>query len=127
MSQARKVVTVTYTHEEEFLVPKGLDLEDEAQVNGWYVKWNVLHIIKADGTKLQIRAGGLTADYEYDSPDCNSEKIIDSDMSECFNDIDEDEEAEFQTFQTIDDLKNASHQEKQKLAEDIIDIINRSI
>ena len=132
MSQSRKVVTVKYTHEEEFLVPKGLDLEDETQVDNWYVEWNVLHIIKADGTKLQIRAGGLTADYEYDFPVCNSEKIIDSDMSECYNDIDDEEEDDIDDeeeakIQTMEDLKNASHQEKQKLAEDIIDIINRSI
>lgn len=120
MSQARKVVTVKYTHEEEFLVPKGLDLEDETQVDNWYVEWNVLHIIKADGTRLQIRAGGLTADYEYDFPVCNSEKIIDSEMSECYNDIDDDEEAK---IQTLEDLKNATEKEQERFAEKLVEKI----
>jgi hypothetical protein len=92
MSQTRKVVQVSYVLTEEFIVPKGLDLQDQTQVKLWYVKYNVLHITKADGTKLEINSENIMENYDYKFPYGDGPEIIDADEACCFEKFQEEDE-----------------------------------
>lgn len=64
-----KVIIVKYTINDAFRVPKDIDLEDKSQVDYWYVKWNVLHIVKPNGDDIQICSQGWIHDSDYKRPD----------------------------------------------------------
>jgi len=64
----RKVVYVNYVLNDVFKIPDELDLENKEQVLEWWVKWNQLHIVKADGTTLEIKSEGWTEAYDYKRP-----------------------------------------------------------
>ena len=64
-----KVIIVKYTINDAFRVPKDIDLEDKSQVDYWYVKWNVLHIVKLNGDDIQICSQGWIHDSDYKRPD----------------------------------------------------------
>lgn len=63
-----KVVIVNYAVQDAFKVPKGINLEDKAQVKWWGVKWNRLHIELVDGTMLQINSEWQCLDFDYKHP-----------------------------------------------------------
>jgi hypothetical protein len=65
---------VTYTHDDEFIIPHGIDLYDDTQVISYAVKWNILHIKLKNGTTLDIEAEGQIHDYDYKYPD--NEEIV---------------------------------------------------
>jgi hypothetical protein len=69
---------VTYTHDDEFIIPHGIDLNDESQVISHAVKWNILHIKLKNGTTLEIEAQGHIHDYDYKYPD--NEEIVDEEI-----------------------------------------------
>jgi len=69
----RKVVkAVYYEPESVFQIPDGLDLEDKSVVSEWYVKWDILNIIYADGKVEEIEAidafCASSDDYDYKRP-----------------------------------------------------------
>ena len=66
---------VTYSHNDEFIIPHGIDLNDDTQVAYYCVKWNILHIKLKNGTTYEIEAQGHINDYDYKYPD--SEEIVD--------------------------------------------------
>ena len=80
-----KVVRVTYGIEDEFLVPKELDLENKLQVKEWEVRYNILHITKADDTELKIESGGLKDHFRFDLKYPDTTTIIDKNESVCYN------------------------------------------
>ena len=86
-----KVVTVKYTICEAFKVPKDIDLEDTSQVDYWYVKWNILHIVKTNGEELQVNSQGWIHNADYKNPDDDSEVIS---TAEEYGLEEEDEEEE---------------------------------
>lgn len=92
-SSDTKVVRVTYVIEDEFLVPKGLDLEDKSQVKEWEVRYNTLRITKADDTELKIESGGLIDAFSVDLKFPDTTTIIPRIDSFCYN-PDNDEEDE---------------------------------
>jgi len=92
MSQTRKVVCASYIATEEFIVPKGLDLEDETQVQDWYIKWNILHITKADGTEMEVQPRRIES-FDYKSS-CDTE-IIEEDITDDEEEKDEDEDEDW--------------------------------
>ena len=91
MSNKRKVVRVSYTVDDVFKIPKGLNLEDETQVKSWGVKYNTLYITKVDGTELEINAEGWINHFDYKYPSDNPE-IIDADDVGLDDDYFSDEE-----------------------------------
>ena len=78
MSSERKIVRVSYTVDDVFKIPKGLDLEDKTQVKFWGVKYNTLYITKVDGTELNIDSEGWISHFDYKYPS-NDAEIIDAD------------------------------------------------
>lgn len=64
----RKVVRVTYWLESIFKIPDDLDLEDKSVVSEWYVKYNILNIIYADGKEEEIEATLDAQDTDYKYP-----------------------------------------------------------
>jgi hypothetical protein len=44
----------TYAVPYYFQVPKDIDLDDKTQVSQYFVKWNVLNIIMANGETIEI-------------------------------------------------------------------------
>ena len=93
-SSDTKVVRVTYVIEDEFLVPKGLDLEDKSQVKEWEVRFNVLRITKADDTELKIENGGLMDAFRFDLKFPDTTTIIDKNESVCYNSDNEEADEE---------------------------------
>ena len=93
-SSDRRVVQVTYAFEDEFLLPKGLDLEDKLQVKEWEVRFNILHITKADDTELKIESGGLIDSFRWDLKFPSTTTIIGSSASSCYNNEEEEEDEE---------------------------------
>jgi hypothetical protein len=65
---------VTYSHDDEFIIPHGIDLNDDTQVEYHFVKWNTLHIKLKSGTSYEIEAeGNGETDYKYPA----DEEIVD--------------------------------------------------
>jgi hypothetical protein len=96
-SSDRRVVQVTYEFEDEFLLPKGLDLEDKLQVKEWEVRFNILHITKADDTELKIESGGLIDSFRWDLKFPSTTTIIGSSESSCYNNEEEEDEEDEET------------------------------
>jgi hypothetical protein len=62
----KKVVKVTYCHEDFFRIPTNIDLENKDQVEEWWVKWNTLYIkLKDIEEVVQIESEGLEQDMKY--------------------------------------------------------------
>ena len=96
----KSVVRVTYIIEDEFLVPKVLDLEDQLQVKEWEVRFNILHITKADDTELEIRSGGLMDAFRCDLKFPDSTTIIGRNESVCYNEDNDEAESSDATSPT---------------------------
>jgi hypothetical protein len=82
----REMLHVTYSLDESFKIPIGVDLNDTSQVKNWSVKWNILYITYADGRIEEIAAEGLL-NYEYPVPESVNVVSVD----EHGNMIDEDD------------------------------------
>ncbi|NBP02741.1 MAG: hypothetical protein EBU90_21995 [Proteobacteria bacterium] len=65
---ARKVVRVTYCVDEMFCVPDNINLEDTTQVEGWWVKYNTLHIILVGGKEIEIQSQGWFNQFDTKYP-----------------------------------------------------------
>ena len=63
-----KVVRVTYSVDDCFKVPSNIDLENEEQVDCWYVKWNILHIMLTNGKMLEIDSEGWFKEFDLKRP-----------------------------------------------------------
>lgn len=72
----RKVVIATYWHNDAFVIPKGLDLEDKTVVKEWCIKYNTMFVELASGERLQIESQGWW-EMEFKYP--NETKIEDAD------------------------------------------------
>jgi len=64
----KKVVYVTYDCDDAFKIPDELDLENKEQVTEWWVKYNLLHIVKADGTTLEIKSEDWISGNDFKQP-----------------------------------------------------------
>ena len=85
----KKVVRVTYDHEDIFKIPSNIDLENKEQVEDWWVKWNVLHIrLKGIEEVITIDSQG----FEHDDKHPDNEMIEDA----------EDWGVEDEDFPTVD-------------------------
>jgi hypothetical protein len=102
MELERKVVRATYTCEEEFKIPIGIDLEDKSQVEKWGVKWNTLHIWLKNGKHIEVKGYyNQPREFDWKRPDDvnidDDENIYDSDCDkrwicpECCEDITKEE------------------------------------
>lgn len=74
---SRQVLRVNYTINEVFIIPKGIDLNDEKVVDGYWVKNNDLHILFKDGRKLVIAGEGWVDELDLKEPDGDGE-ILDA-------------------------------------------------
>jgi len=83
----REMLHVTYSLDEVFKIPIGVDLNDTSQVKNWNAQWNILYITYTDGRNEEIAAEGLL-NYEYPVPE--SVNIVSVD--EHGNMIDEDDD-----------------------------------
>jgi hypothetical protein len=63
-----KIVIVDYHVREAFKIPKGIDLEDETKIEYWYVRRNVLYIVKVGGEKLTIDSQGWLENEDFKYP-----------------------------------------------------------
>ena len=53
----RKVVVATYYPPvSTFVIPKGIDLENEEQVSYWFVKYDILYIDLVDEKTIKVKA-----------------------------------------------------------------------
>jgi hypothetical protein len=84
----REMLHVTYSLDDVFKIPIGVELNDTSQVKNWSVKWNILYITYADGRIEEIAAEGRVFKYEYPVPESVNVVSVD----EHGNMIDEDDE-----------------------------------
>lgn len=54
MSESRQSLTVDYTVSSTFIIPEGIDIHNKDQVESWYVRYDILHIIFKDKTEPDI-------------------------------------------------------------------------
>jgi hypothetical protein len=90
----RQVVTFTYTHEEVFIVPKGIDLKSP-NVKSWKVKYNQLYIYFVDDTCKIVDSEGWVDAFDFKYPDMNSTTIVKPEEVGIDIDEEEDEEEEY--------------------------------
>jgi hypothetical protein len=72
-----KIVRVTYSFEDDFLIPSNINLENEEQVEDWWVKYNTLNISLKNGKVLEINSRGRCDDIDLKHTD--HEEILDAD------------------------------------------------
>jgi len=90
MTTTHKVIRATYSHDEEFKIPIGVDLNDKSQVASWGIKWNILWITYADdGREEEIEGEGWIHDFDYKRPESVVVVVVDDDGDEVVED-DED-------------------------------------
>ena len=82
----KKIVNVTYSFDDCFKVPSNIDLENEKQVDHWYVKWNILHIVLTNGKMLKIESEGWLKELDLKNP--SEDPIIESIESTSLDDKD---------------------------------------
>ena len=63
----KKVLYASYETGLIFKIPDGLNLEDEAQVTSYYVKYGVLYINLPDDTKIEIQYSKASRKYPSDT------------------------------------------------------------
>jgi hypothetical protein len=68
----RVCVTASYTIQDIYALPDGLDLNDKKTVKRWYIKWRTLTIEMKDGTELELCP---TCEGETDFKWANNEEI----------------------------------------------------
>lgn len=73
-----KILKVEYSSQDYFKIPRGLDLENEDQVEGWGVKWNKLYIILVGGKQIVIESQGLWQDFDWKYPTNDNGEICDA-------------------------------------------------
>lgn len=86
-TEQKKVVAVSYTIEDIFKIPIGLDLENKNQVKDWGVKWNRLYIELTNGKELVIEAEGWIHHFDYKRP-TDDQVICDAEDFNCEDDED---------------------------------------
>ena len=84
----REMLHVTYSLDESFKIPIGVDLNDTSQVKNWNAQWNILYITYTDGRNEEIAAEGLL-NYEYPVPE--SVNVVSVDEHGDLIDEDDDE------------------------------------
>ena len=90
MSDSRKILKATYYPRELFFkIPKNIDLEDKSRVEGYWVKWDTLHINFVDGTSQSIESC-LENEEDYKRP--TDIEIEDRDDYGWFSDSEEEDE-----------------------------------
>jgi len=89
----RKVLVASYCAEEHFIIPKGLDLDDETVVEGYGVKWGTLYIDFVDGREMQIKAKFSVNDNDFKRPDDTEIRDVD-DYGYGEEDFDDEEQEE---------------------------------
>lgn len=67
-TEQKKVLICSYTIDECFKIPIGLDLENKDQVKEWWVKYNRLYVELTNGTELEIESQGWIHNYDYKYP-----------------------------------------------------------
>lgn len=68
-TEQKNVVIATYTVEECFKIPIGIDLTNKDQVKNWWIKYNYLQIELTDGKRLEVNAQGWVNNCDYKYPD----------------------------------------------------------
>lgn len=92
----QKVLRVTYTINEEFHIPSWIDLENNEQVDHYYVRYNILYIMLVGADEpIKINSKGYIEQYDYNCPDEDSESIFDESgqeyrCDECEEEYDQD-------------------------------------
>ena len=71
---------VSYSVDEEFVIPQGINLDDTSKVKSYEVKHSVLTITFVDGTSLQLQSKGMN--YHLDEPTGYHPDEIDTDDEE---------------------------------------------
>lgn len=72
-----KIVRVTYSFEDHFLIPSNINLENKEQVVNWWIKYNTLRVELKNGKILEINSIGLCDDIDMKHTDY--EEILDAD------------------------------------------------
>jgi hypothetical protein len=85
----RMVVRAIYRVENEFRIPRGIDLEDKEQVDSWGIKWDTMEIFLKNGQIIEVNPTFSIGDHDMKRPD---DTVIDEDDNQ--DDDDEDEEAD---------------------------------
>ena len=88
MTDQKKVLIATYTVDECFKIPIGLDLENKDQVKCWTVKYTRLYIRLADDTHLEIESQGWLQEYDFKYPSNDETRICDANEYPWFEDED---------------------------------------
>jgi len=82
---SHQVLTATFNSYVEFVIPKGIDLNDTTKVKGYWVRYGTLHIEFVDGTKQEISG---------DEPSTEWKTPTETEINEVDDSDDEEEEEE---------------------------------
>lgn len=80
----RQVVRAEFTVASTFVVPEGIDLNDETKVDFWYVKYNHLYIHMKDGCRHEIISyiDALSDDYKHPTKETIETESVDDDYDQ---------------------------------------------
>lgn len=85
-----KVLIPKYIVEEKFIIPNNIDLDNKEQVECYWVKYNVLHImLKGEQDVLEVKGEGYVEVYDFEHP---SEEPVLQDDSDDEGELDDEEE-----------------------------------
>lgn len=85
---SNKVIRVSYSVDDAFLIPKNINLEDTTQVESWGVKYNTLYIYLVNGKEIKINSQGWINEFDYKYPS-DDPTIEEADELGCFDEEDE--------------------------------------
>ena len=91
-SNMRKFVIAKFNCFAKFKIPKHIDLEDDAQVESWYVSWGELHIELTNGKRLTIQEDYGLQETDFQTPE--SEEIEEREDEEEAEDEEDEEDGQ---------------------------------
>lgn len=80
----KQVIHAEYKVYSTFVIPDGIDLDDNEQVSKWWVKWDTMYIEMVDGRTIEVEAYICASNSDFKRPDDTmlNEEEIDEDYKE---------------------------------------------
>jgi hypothetical protein len=80
---SHQVLTATYNSFVDFVIPKGIDLNDTTKIKGYWVRYGTLHIEFVDGTTQEVEGNEPSTDWKTpNDTEINEEEDDDEDEEE---------------------------------------------
>jgi hypothetical protein len=92
MSRIQQSIRVDYCVSDKFIVPKGINLNNDKQVESYDIKYNTLRIYLTNGEMVEVESEGWIREFDYKYPMDDENTVEEEEVDDEDKDDDEEEE-----------------------------------